>query len=273
MVFAWDDSLEMEGTTAKGNLRIQGTADSKCTEDTDGKGPRIRITGCEKKETGDLDFPDRVKLSLPYCLQINVQDSLGGVLSAQGPDEGTMVEIPGVMDPFHPLPGIDELYQKSYQISLDKNSIRPGSHLLKVSARDGYGNITLRQMQMDLTADSSLNTLMARNVPNPMKRNGTTFHFSAITPKRDIEFGDVTAGQDKLEYEVRIFNQRGNVVRVFPKAQSGLTTWDGRDHWGNLLGNGVYFYSVTARQMLWDEGVKPDYRTVSSKRNTLIISR
>jgi hypothetical protein len=273
ILFAWDDSVEMEGTTARQNLRIQGTSQSDCASDTDGKGPRIRITGCEKRETGDLDFPDRVKLSLPYCLQISVQDSLGGVLSAQGPDEGTTVEIPGILDPFHPQPGIDELYRKTYQLTLDKRTLTPGTHLLKVSARDGYGNISLRQMQMELTTDSSLNTVMARNVPNPMKRNGTTFYFSSITPTRDIEFGDPTAGQDKLEFEIRIFNQGGNLVRTFPKAQSGLTNWDGRDHWGGLLGNGVYFYSVTARQALVDEGEKPSYRTVSSRRNTLVISR
>ncbi len=273
LVFAWDDTVEMEGTTARQNLSIQGTAQSACASDMDGKGPVIRITGCEKKETGDLDFPDHVKLSLPYCLQILVQDSLGGVLSAQGPDEGTTVEIPGVLDPFHPLPGIDELYQKSYQFSLDKKTIRPGTHLLKVSARDGYGNISLRQMQMDLTVDSSLNTVLAHNVPNPMKRNGTTFYFSTVIPSNDIEFGDVDAGKDRLEFEIRVFNQSGNLVRVFERASSGSVNWDGRDHFGNLLANGVYFYKVTARQLLLDANAKPDYRTVSSRRNTLVISR
>jgi hypothetical protein len=273
LIFAWDGAVEMEGTAARRDLRIQGTAQSACATDTDGKGPRIRITGCEKKETGDLDFPDRVKLPLPYCLQIHVEDSVGGVLTAQGPDEGTSVEIPGVLDPFHPQPGLDELYRKSYQFSLEKGAFPPGTHLLKVSARDGYGNISLRRMQMDLSADSSVQTVMARNVPNPMKRNGTTFYFSAVTPKRDIEFGDPTAGKDKLEFELRIFNQAGNLVRVFPRAESGRTTWDGRDHWGSLLGNGVYFYSVVARQVLLDAGANPDYRIVSSKRNALILSR
>ncbi|MDQ3003135.1 MAG: hypothetical protein M3Y08_17970, partial [Fibrobacterota bacterium] len=273
LVFAWDDSLEMEGTAARQNLRIQGTSQNACASDSDGKGPRIRITGCEKKETGDLDFPDRVKLSLPYCLQILVEDSLGGVLSSEGPDEGTTLEIPGVVDPFHPLPGIDDLYQKSYQFSLDKKTIRPGTHLLKVSARDGYGNIGMRIMQMDLTLDSSLNTVQARNVPNPMKRNGTTFYFGSMMPSYSVDFGDPNAGEDRLEYEIRIFNQSGNLVRVFTKAVSGQVTWDGRDNWGNLLANGVYFYQVTARQNLFDAGAKPGYQTVSSKRNTLVISR
>jgi hypothetical protein len=273
LIFAWDGTQEMEGTTARQNLRIQGTAQSQCATDTDGKGPRIRITGCEKKETGELDFPDRVRLSLPYCLQIQVVDSIGGVLSAQGPDEGTTLEIPGVMDPFHPLPGIDDLYMKSYQLSLDKRTLQPGSHLLKVSARDGYGNISMRQMRMDLTADSSVSALIARNVPNPMKRNGTTFYFATVLPTQDLEFGDLNAGKERLQYGIKIFNQAGKLVRTFENAVNGETTWDGRDHWGNLMANGVYFYTVTSRQLLLDEGAKPDYGTTSSRRNTLVISR
>ncbi len=272
-VFAWDDSLEMEGTTARQNLRILGTAQSSCASDTDHKGPGIRITGCQAKETAGLDFPDHVRLSLPYCMQIYVQDSLGGVLSAAGPDEGTTLEIPGVMDPFHPLPGIDELYLKSYQFSLDKKTIPPGQHVLKVSARDGYGNISQRQLQMDLTLDSSITAVTAYNFPNPMKRNGTTFHFATVLPASDLEFGDPDAGKDRLEYQVKVYNQSGNLVQVFQRAVSGQTNWDGHDRWGNLLANGVYFYTVTARQILTDLNAKPDYRTVSSKRNILVISR
>lgn len=249
LVFAWDSQREMEGTMAKQNLRIMGTG--RCASVQDEDGPRIRITGCEKKETGDLDFPDRVKLSLPNCLQIYVEDSKGGVLSAEGPDEGTTVEIAGVMDPFHPLPGIDELYQKSYQVTLDKQTFRPGSHLLKVSARDGYGNITLRRLQMDLTLDSSLNTVRAFNSPNPMKRNGTVFHFSTVMPSPVVEFGS-QVDADRLEFEIRIFNQRGDLVKVLEKAISNQTSWDGRDRWGNLSANGVYFYNVTARQLFGD---------------------
>jgi hypothetical protein len=271
--FAWDDSLEMEGTAAVMNLHIKGTANSACASDPDGKGPRIRITGCESKETANLDFPSRVKLSLPYCLQLLVQDSLGGVQSGDGPDEGTTIEIPGTMDPFHPQPGIDDLYLKSYQFSLDKKSFKPGTHLLKVSARDGFGNISQRQMQMDLTADSSLTAVTAYNIPNPMKRSGTTFHFATVLPTADLEFGDPNAGKDRLEFEIKIYNQNGSLVRRFQNAVSGQTSWDGRDNWGNLLANGAYFYQVTARQLLVDQSVNPDYRTVNSKRNILVISR
>ncbi len=272
--FAWDAREEREGTRAIQNLHIQGTANSACAVDKDGTGPTIQITGCQPKETGNVDFPNRVKLSIPYCLQIGVRDSTGGVLTAEGPDEGTTLEIPGSVDPFHPQPGVDELYYKTYQYSLEKAVIRPGNHLLKVSARDGYGNVSTRQLQMEVTTDSSLNTVSAFNIPNPMKRNGTTFYFSTVIPSPDLSYGDAVDTTDRVGFEIRIFNQSGLLVRVFQGAHSGATSWDGRDQWGQLLGNGVYFYQVIARQSTSSlAGSRPGFRTLSSRRNTLIISR
>jgi len=215
-----------------------------------------------------------VKLALPYCLQIDVSDNAGGVISAEGPDEGTTVEIPGTLDPFHPQPGIDDLFHKTYQISLDPKIIRPGSHLLKVSARDGYGNYSARQMQMDITMDSSLVFIKAYNHPNPMKRNGTTFYFATGMPAAELEFGDnPDAGLPRLSFEVRIFNQAGRLVKVLSNVISGEAHWDGRDEWGNPLANGVYFYKVTATQVISDSGDRPGYSTVTSKFNTLVLSR
>jgi hypothetical protein len=274
LAFAWDDSLEREGTTAIGGLRIRGTSTKSCATDADGKGPRIRITGCEKKETGNVDFPEKVKLSLPYCLQVDVTDSSGGVMSAVGPDEGTTFEIPGVVDPYHPQAGIDDLFHKTYQLTLDPQNIRPGSHLLKVSARDGYGNYSARQMQMDISLDSSIVFIKAYNHPNPMKRNGTTFHFATGMPAAELEYGDnAQSGQARLEFEVRIFNQAGRLVQVLKQARSGETHWDGRDRWGNQLANGLYFYKVTATQVRFELEDRPGYSTVSSKYNTLVLSR
>ena len=274
LAFAWDDSLEREGTTARRDLRIKGTSTSSCAIDSDGKGPRIRISGCERKETGGLDFPEKVKLSLPYCLQFDVMDSSGGVISAEGPDEGTTVEIPGSLDPFHPQPGIDDLFHKTYQLTLDAKTIRPGNHLLKVSARDGYGNYSARQLQMDISLDSALVSIHAYNHPNPMKRNGTTFYFSTGMPQEELEYGDnPDAGKPRLAYEVRIFNQAGRLVRVLREAVSGETRWDGRDQWGNQLANGVYFYKVTATQVLFAYDDRPGYSTVTSEYNTLVLSR
>jgi hypothetical protein len=274
LAFAWDDSLEREGTTAVNGLHIRGTSTSSCGIDTDGKGPRIRITGCEKKETGSVDFPEKVKLSLPYCLEVDVTDSSGGVITAEGPDEGTTFEIPGALDPYHPQAGIDDLFHKTYQLTLDPQTIRPGSHLLKVSARDGYGNYSARQMQMEISLDSSIVAIHAYNHPNPMKRNGTTFYFATGMPSAELEYGEnIESGQDRLEFEIRIFNQAGRLLRVLEQAHSGEAHWDGRDRWGNQLANGVYFYKVTATQVRFDIEDRPGYSTVSSRYNTLVLSR
>jgi hypothetical protein len=273
-VFAWDGRQEREGSLAVQDLRIQGTS-SSCPADTSGKGPSIRISGCEAKETGGSDFPDRISLPLPYCLQITVEDSTGGVLAAEGPDEGTTVEVPGALDPFHPLPGVDDLYMKSYQFTLESKDFRPGSHVLKVTARDGYGNLSLRQLRMDLTLDSSVSTISAYNVPNPVKRNGTAFYFSTILPQEEVEVGPATGSggaAERLHFEIRIHDQSGRMVRLIRDASPGVR-WDGRDEWGNRLANGVYFYTVTAR---WDQGPgmpNPTYRTLSTRRNTLVLSR
>jgi hypothetical protein len=71
---------------------------------------------------------------------------------------------------------------------------------------------------------------------------------------------------------VRIFDQAGRAIKVLRNARSGVH-WDGRDDWGNLAANGVYFYVVTAR---WDDrsgGPSPAYRTLSTRRNILVLSR
>lgn len=270
--FAWDGTREMEGSKAIQDLRIQGSAAS-CPADTNGQGPRIRVTGCEQKETGGLDLPDHVRLPLPYCLQIQVEDSVGGVLASEGPYEGTTLEVPGVLDPYHPQPGIDELYLKTYQLALDPKEFRPGTHVLKIGAQDGYGNKSLRTLRMDLTRDSSIQTISAYNIPNPVKRSGTAFYFSTILPQAEVivvEGGGPQA--EPLSFEVRIFDQAGRVIKVMRNVRSGVR-WDGRDDWGNRAANGVYFYVVIARWENPDAGPSPSYRTLSTKRNTLVLSR
>lgn len=272
--FAWDGTRELEGSMSVTGLRIKGRSEkSPCADGSDGQGPAIRITGCEKKEGGGVDFPERVRLPLPYCLQIHVEDSLGGVISAQGPDEGTTVEVPGILDPYHPKPGLDELNRKSYQMALDRIDLPPGSYVLKVSAQDGYGNRSLRQLRMDLSMDSSISALTAYNVPNPVKRTGTAFYFSTVLPSPEVV---VTEGggarEDRVEFEIRIFDQAGRLAKALRNAESGVR-WDGRDDWGNRVANGVYFYTVTARWNLEEGALKPAYRTLSTRRNTLVMSR
>lgn len=265
LAYAWDAKREAEGTAAKTGIAIQGGSAGACAVDGDGKGPRIRISGCEGDEAGGVDFPDRVRLPLPNCLEVTVEDSSGGVLSSDSPDDGTVFEVPGALAPFHPKPGIDEVYRKVFRLPLEAKELGMGARTLKVLARDGYGNRSVRTLAMDLTADSSMRTVAAYNVPNPVKRNGTTFYFSSVLPARTVDYSDPEGGGGRVDFEVRVFDQAGRLVRKFPGARSGDTRWDGRDAWGNTMGNGIYFYQVMARHKATGEA--------TSRRNTLILSR
>jgi hypothetical protein len=165
---------------------------------------------------------------------------------------------------------VDDLSLKTYQMPLSKQELAEGTHLLKISARDGYGNLTQRQITLQVAQDTALRFVRAFNVPNPMKRDGTTFWFSTSLPVD--EGGALTEPLvDRVRFHVRIFNQRGYMVREFRDAVSGSTRFDGRDAWGKQLANGVYFYDVTAT---WSESQgSPQGGRRTSRKNTLVISR
>jgi hypothetical protein len=116
--------------------------------------------------------------------------------------------------------------------------------------------------------------LRAYNHPNPVKLKGTTFYFATGMPSAELEYGDNPgSGDDRLAFEIRIFNQAGRLVQAIKGAQSGEAHWDGRDQWGNRLANGVYFYKITATQIRFETDDVPGYSTASSRFNTLVLSR
>ncbi len=275
--FAWDAVQPMETNHLVSGLWIKSAqTNAACSVNDDARGPRITVTGCNSKESGSVNFSDRVKISLPYCLQIDAMDSLGGVMSGDGPDEGTTVEVTGVLEPYHPQPSVDDLYHKSYQLTLQNGLMTQGAHLLKISARDGFGNLSLRQLTLETYTDTALRFVKTFNVPNPVKRNGTTFYFSTTLPQDENldvtgSGGIAAANIDRVRFDLRIFNQLGKMVREFPDAQATGQPWDGKDAWGQTLANGVYFYQVTA---IWDVGNgAPVNGQHTSKRNILVLSR
>ena len=85
-LFSWDKDKELEGSSVVENIRISGTANS-CPAD-DGQGPKIEVSTCDKSE-GDNVLGGNVRIPLPFCLEVTVRDTLGGVITGDGPDEGT----------------------------------------------------------------------------------------------------------------------------------------------------------------------------------------
>lgn len=278
-IFAWDAVNPLENTHAVTGLLISAVQPpvSSCTPQNSGTGPQITVTGCNTNESGGANFPDQVNISLPYCLQIDVTDSTAGILSGDGPDEGTTVGITGVIDPYHPTPSVDDLYHKSYQLTLENGELSAGTYQLTVTARDGFNNLSERQVSLITSTDSALTFLKAFNAPNPVKRAGTTFYFSTTLPQDEAQVVTASGGlqapnTNRITFDLRIFNQLGNMVREFPDASATGTFWDGTDAWGQRLGNGVYFYQVTGT---WStsNGAPGQQGVQQSQRNILVLSR
>ncbi len=116
-----------------------------------------------------------------------------------------------------------------------------------------------------------------------LKGRGTCFYFGEIAEQGTGEFFQE---ESQVTAEIKIFNQRGFMVKRFQNVKPRIDIsgndmrscmdrnawWNGRDHWGNKLGNGIYFYEVKVRQDPLS-GSGGDSPRTSVKRNTLIISR
>jgi hypothetical protein len=269
-VNAFDSHSPLAGRIWQGKLQLQGVSQTAgCPIRDDGRGPRIILTGCEESETGNLDFTDGMALALPYCLRIRIIDSNGGVQSSSGPDEGTVVSIPGALDPFHPIPGIDDPYIKEYRIPLRQQSLRKGQHTLVVSAVDAYEHRSTRTWKFHIDDDSTRQMFSVFNSPNPVKRQGTVFHFGSILPADDGEYLPLV-GTVRLSYTLKIFNQLGRMVQQMNNIHLSSCPWDGRDAFGQVLANGVYFYTATA---FYNAGDGSGTRALPSRRTILVISK
>lgn len=260
--------IRLDGVAVSQGASGQRTSGSCATQD-DKRGPRITLMGCDDQEMALDDLPNEFSITLPYCLRLRIVDSLGGVLSSESPDEGTVVSIPGSIDPYHPIPGIDEPMQKEYRIALAKSHLRQGEHALVISAGDAYGNRSFKTYRMRIAQDTLVEMLAAFNVPNPMKRFGTTFHFAASVPADDGEFA-IDPDIQRLYFNLRIYDQIGRKVAAFDSIPSPTFFWDGRSAFGTRLANGIYTYAASA---IYNPGDGFPARVLRSGRKVLVISR
>jgi Peptidase family C25 len=281
LVQAFDTTAARMGAAVHYPIRLEGVAERvassapgqgapiACLVQDDKRGPRITLTGCDEREMAVADLPPQFNITLPYCLRVRIIDSSGGVHASEAPDEGTVVSIPGSIDPYHPLPGIDEPMRKEYRIGLAKSQLRLGEHDLRISAADAYGNRTLRSYRLGIVQDTLRTLLAAFNVPNPMKRSGTTFHFAASVPADDGEYA-IDPKLQRMLYGLRIYDQLGRLVATFDNLPAPTFHWDGRTAFGTRLANGIYPYSASA---VYNPGDGSPARHLRSQRKVLVISR
>lgn len=148
---------------------------------------------------------------------------------------------------------IDDFRKGIVQFPLSELST--GINILSVNARDIYGNSSTEVIEFQVEAKSSFITEI-KSYPNPFIDE--TF----FSVNHDL------LGEN-LELEVEILNSRGQPVQILKgevlSAEENLVVnWDGKDHNGQKLQAGIYFYTF---RILSNTTGKSDF-----KRRKLIIS-
>ncbi len=123
-----------------------------------------------------------------------------------------------------------------YQLSgLDK-----GKHELMLKAWDINDNPSTARINFTVTESEDLKLKKVLNYPNPFTEN-TAFYFEHNQP-------GIT-----LDVFIQIFTVSGRVVKTIRRSvqtdgfRAGPIYWDGKDHFGDKIGKGVYLYKIKIR--------------------------
>lgn len=122
--------------------------------------------------------------------------------------------------------------------------LEDGLYKLTVKAKDKSGNIAGNASTYDVqfTVENKATITNVLNYPNPFSTH-TSFIFT------------LTGSQLPSQFKIQILSVTGKVVKEITKNELGnihigrnITEykWDGRDQYGQLLGNGVYLYRVVS---------------------------
>lgn len=134
-----------------------------------------------------------------------------------------------------------QLPNNSCKIELQPRNLTDGIYQLRVQAKDRSSNLSGAndyQIQFEVITKSSITELL--NYPNPFS---TSTRFVFI----------LTGNTIPETFKIQIMTVTGKVVKEIYKEELGpirigrnITeyAWDGKDEFGDLLGNGVYLYRV-----------------------------
>ncbi|MEW5798993.1 MAG: type IX secretion system sortase PorU [Bacteroidota bacterium] len=117
------------------------------------------------------------------------------------------------------------------------SNLSPGEHTIQVRAWDVYNNSATAETRFVVSADERLSIYNLFNFPNPVKRSTTfTFQHNQLS---------------SIDVAVKIYTVAGRLIRTIEQpgynGRFFSADWDTRDNDGDLVGNGIYLYRVTAK--------------------------
>lgn len=222
-VLAWDsingqrDRLNLDSIWIKGHSQWADTV-----QDT--LAPQIKAYACG--QSSQQAFADLIKVRAPACVEFEVADNLALDYSSDV-DQGTVYRWQGDVEVHRAQWQNQKIQSGVFRVQLDSAWI--GTRQLHVWSRDLKGNALHRSWDLEAlsTGDQVIEDVYTQ--PNPMKST-TRFQFKILDPR-------IT------KVQVRLFDQAGQLVQVLNQIQPGQI-WDGRDAFGNLLANGLYYYKL-----------------------------
>jgi hypothetical protein len=213
-----------EGLGLKEGLIFKGGTENP----TDQDGPLISF-GLEGRtvETGD-NIPENEDLivTLSDPLGINVTDEIGhGIRLWTGEEEMDAMDL---TDGFV----YDEGSHTSGSVKFSLANALPGETTVTTEAWDNANNAARKNITFSVTSDEELKLTNVFNYPNPFK-DKTQFGFEV---------------NREVFAEIKIFTLAGELVTQLEPLESfygyAHIDWDGRDHYGDLIANGIYLYQL-----------------------------
>lgn len=163
-------------------------------------------------------------------------------VSLRSPDAGlneyTRIPHDGTVLKFFPATADDK--NEAY-LEFRPQQLQDGIYGLRVNAKDKTGNVAAKgnyDIEFEVINKSTVTQVL--NYPNPFS-TATAFVFT------------LTGSEMPTQFKIQIMTVTGKVVREITRQELGpihigrnITEykWDGRDQYGQLLGNGVYMYRV-----------------------------
>jgi hypothetical protein len=249
--FSWCDGKNDCGSGYRTGFVFSGSADGIANDTT---GPAISIQNFEIKND-QFSTSSNIILSL----QLALYDPSGLDIIGTGPDEGLVLEIPGlvakrsVSSNFQFKEG--DFKSGTVLAEIPLSMVKDEAYDLEITSRDLLGNLSVTTFPIDLKKnvtteiqkDPDLNHTF--NFPNPVSLGKTTrfFFFRSEANQRIIPY--------HYRFIVKIYTLNGKLVRVFKDAKHG-EVWDCRDQRGKLLSPDTYLYQVQAYSFLNKKTIK-----------------
>jgi Peptidase family C25 len=246
--FGIDTKTGLAGGYYRDSVLILGTNPNANLQDN--QGPQVTFRPCDSAFSAGEPFVVTAKIPLPFCLQVQMFDS-SGISSSSSPDEGVIVNVPGILDTWRPdLQTGLSFRQMSFQMHFDSTSYKTGTtYALGVLAHDQMGNYTRAQLKLDIQDPGTTGLYDVFNRPNPIKSGTSTTFYFKLSTNPDAN-STVPAS---IQASIRIHTLSGKLIKVLHTdlTQSGSimprAVWDLHDDFGNPVANGLYPYTVKLR--------------------------